>query len=259
MANIYDKVDSLTCGVAARHDIMEDSVRILVGHLDGTRAYLHAVIDNFSRRILSWRLTDRFDPTSTVAVLLEAGNAVEAGGAPPTVLADGGVENVNKDVDELIRSGLLRRVLAQTELRFSNSMVEAWWRVLKHQWLYLHHLDSLTKLHGLIAFYVDEHNSRLADSRSKPGNSVYAGVARRGRWAGGRERSGGDESSGQRIRDLRATSWETNREGARRLSDSARVAMGARLRSRTPAEAAVLPARWVALRWAGGGATGSSG
>jgi transposase InsO family protein len=23
--------------------------------LDGTRAYLHAVIDNFSRRILAWR------------------------------------------------------------------------------------------------------------------------------------------------------------------------------------------------------------
>ena len=29
--------------------------------LDGTRAYLHAVIDNYSRRILSWRLNDRFD------------------------------------------------------------------------------------------------------------------------------------------------------------------------------------------------------
>ena len=26
--------------------------------LDGTRAYLHAVIDNFSRRILAWRVAD---------------------------------------------------------------------------------------------------------------------------------------------------------------------------------------------------------
>ena len=39
---------------------------------------------------------------------------------PPTVIADGGVENVNHPVDELISSGLLRRVLAMTELRFSN-------------------------------------------------------------------------------------------------------------------------------------------
>src|SRR2546426_11703696 len=28
--------------------------------LDGTRAYLHAVIDNFSRRILAWRVADTF-------------------------------------------------------------------------------------------------------------------------------------------------------------------------------------------------------
>lgn len=30
--------------------------------LDGRRGYLHAIIDNYSRRILSWRLSDRFDP-----------------------------------------------------------------------------------------------------------------------------------------------------------------------------------------------------
>ena len=30
--------------------------------LDGTRAYLHAVIDNFSRRILAWRVADTFAP-----------------------------------------------------------------------------------------------------------------------------------------------------------------------------------------------------
>jgi len=45
------------------------------------------------------------------------------------------VENVNAQVDELIQTGVLRRVLAFTELKFSNSMIEAWWRSLKHQWL----------------------------------------------------------------------------------------------------------------------------
>ena len=32
--------------------------------LDDTKAYLHAVIDNFSHRILSWRLAQRLDPAS---------------------------------------------------------------------------------------------------------------------------------------------------------------------------------------------------
>jgi putative transposase len=46
------------------------------------------------------------------------------------VLADAGVENVNAQVDALISTGVLRRMLALTELQFSNSMIEAWWRSL---------------------------------------------------------------------------------------------------------------------------------
>ena len=42
--------------------------------------------------------------------------------ATPVVLADAGVENVNAQVDELVTTGVLRRVLAFTELKFSNSM-----------------------------------------------------------------------------------------------------------------------------------------
>jgi hypothetical protein len=49
----------------------------------------------------------------------------------PVVLADAGVEYVNAQVDDLISTGLLRRVLAFTELKFSNSVIEAWWRSLK--------------------------------------------------------------------------------------------------------------------------------
>jgi hypothetical protein len=67
-------------------------------------------------------------------------------------------------VDELIESGLLRRVLAQTELRFSNSMIEAWWRALKHQWLFLNTLDSVETVEKLLRFYVTEHNERLPHS-----------------------------------------------------------------------------------------------
>jgi len=103
--------------------------------LDGTRAYVHAVIDNFSRRILAWRVADTFAPVNSVAVLVEASRAAPSA-TTPVVLADAGVENVNADVDDLIAAGVLRRVLAFTELKFSNSMIEAWWRALKHHWLF---------------------------------------------------------------------------------------------------------------------------
>jgi transposase InsO family protein len=72
--------------------------------LNGTRAYLHAVIDNFSRRILAWRVADTFAPVNSVTVLLEASRAAAPSATVPVVLADAGVENVNEQVDALIHT-----------------------------------------------------------------------------------------------------------------------------------------------------------
>lgn len=116
---------------------------------------MHAVIDSFSQRILSWRIAGTFDPANMIATLLDASGSRSAEGNPPTVVADGGVENVNRNIDELIGSGLLRRVLAMTEL---------WWRSLKHNWLFLNTLDSVDTVRKLAAFYVTEHNRRLPHS-----------------------------------------------------------------------------------------------
>ncbi|MGA7741977.1 MAG: integrase core domain-containing protein [Polyangia bacterium] len=43
-------------------------------------------------------------------------------------------------------------------------MIEAWWRSLKHRWLYLHQLESFVTLEKLIAFYVEQHNSVVPHS-----------------------------------------------------------------------------------------------
>jgi hypothetical protein len=147
--------------------------------LDGTRAYLHAVIDNFSRRILAWRVAETFAPVNSVAVLVEASRGVTSSETTPVVLADAGVENVNAQVDDLITTGVLRRVLAFTELKFSNSMIEAWWRSLKHHWLFLHSLDSVATVRRLVAFYVEEHNRVLPHSAfhgQTPPDEMYFGT-----------------------------------------------------------------------------------
>ena len=146
--------------------------------LGGTRAYLHAVIDNFSRRILAWRVADTFAPVNSVAVLLEATRGATRSTSAPVVLADAGVENVNAQIDALIETGVLRRLLAFTELKFSNSMIEAWWRPLKHQWLFLHPLESVVTIRRLVTFYVDEHNHVLPHSafRGQTPDEMYFGT-----------------------------------------------------------------------------------
>ena len=134
----------------------------LIRLLDGSRAYLHAVIDNFSRRILAWKVSATFDPSATAELLLGAARHLED--IKPTLLVDGGVENFNQAVDELVGSGVLKRLLARTEITFSNSLIESWWRVLKHQWLFLNTLDTVGTIKKLVTFYVEEHNTRLPHS-----------------------------------------------------------------------------------------------
>jgi len=80
------------------------------------------------------------------------------------LVVDGGVENFNGDVDELIKGGLLRRVLAMTEIEFSNSLIEAFWRTMKHQWLFLNTLDSVAALRRHVSFYVVAYNTQVPHS-----------------------------------------------------------------------------------------------
>jgi len=132
--------------------------------VDGTRLCPHAVIDSFSRRILAWKVNEKFEAWTSANLLVAAGRGLDAGERIPTLLADAGVENRNRFVDALIEAGRLRRVLARVDICFSSSLIEAWWRSVKHLWLFLHPLDSAAKVRRLVEFYVAEHNSRLPHS-----------------------------------------------------------------------------------------------
>jgi len=57
-------------------------------------------------------------------------------------------------------------------------MIDAWWRSLKHQWLFLHPLDSVATIRRLVTFYVDEHNHVLPHSafRGQTPDEMYFGT-----------------------------------------------------------------------------------
>jgi putative transposase len=72
----------------------------------------------------------------------------------------------------------LTRVLAQIEVTFSNSMIEAFWRSLKHSWLYLHSLDSFAAIHRLIELDVKAHNEVMPHSafQGQPPDEVFFSI-----------------------------------------------------------------------------------
>ena len=132
--------------------------------LDGTNTFLHAIIDNYSRRILSWTLESRLGSGATCQVLREAAMEIAGKVEGSLLVSDAGSENVNRNVDDELEGIDLERVLAQIDVTYSNSKIEAFWRSLKHSWLYLHRLETESELRRLIAFYVEAHNDVMPHS-----------------------------------------------------------------------------------------------
>ncbi len=69
----------------------------------GIRIYLQAVIDNFSRRILAWRVSDTLSSATTRELLIEASKGLPDDSATANVLVvtDGCSENFG-EVDQLL-------------------------------------------------------------------------------------------------------------------------------------------------------------
>jgi hypothetical protein len=65
-------------------------------------------------------------------MLLSADKHLVSSGRP-LLYANSGIENVNAAVNDTLWTTCLDRLLAQVEIAFSNSMIEAFWRSLKHQ------------------------------------------------------------------------------------------------------------------------------
>ncbi len=113
---------------------------------------------------MSWTLEDRLGSGGTCRILRDAAVPLHDRFEEPTLVADSGSENVNGEVDAILVEQEWTRVLAQLEVTFSNSMLEAFGRSLKHSWIDLHDLDNLTALGRLIAFYVEAHHTVMPHS-----------------------------------------------------------------------------------------------
>jgi len=178
--------------------------------VDGRKVWLHAVIDNFSRRILAWRVAERFEIANAVAILEEAVGSAVSADERPTLVADGGVENFNDAVDAVVGKGLLGRVRALVDIRFSNSMIESWWSTLKHQWLFLHRLETAA-VRRYVEFYVAEYNATIAHAAfsGQTPDEIYFG---RGEGIAAKLEAGKQAARARRLNVNRATWCERCRD-----------------------------------------------
>ncbi len=150
----------------------------------GPKVYLRAIIDNFSRRVLAWSVSENLEPLANAALLVQAlterdKKSPDSPATTQDLMVDGGVENFNEAVDRLVNEKQLARILAQTDVLESNSLIERFWMSAKYGWLFLNDLDSLEAVRRLVRFYVKEYNETIPHSalNGRTPSEVYFGKA----------------------------------------------------------------------------------
>jgi putative transposase len=132
---------------------------------DGKTSFIYLVMDNFSRYITSWRVSDKICAQTRLETFAET---IHNAGIKPSVrrkkrtglIVDGGSENNNKIIGSFMEKYPVKKLVALKDILKSNSMVESLNRTLKYNYLFPKHIydqDQLIKtLHKDITDYNDK-------------------------------------------------------------------------------------------------------
>jgi transposase InsO family protein len=133
---------------------------------NGTKVFIRAVVDNFSRCVLAWQVTDGYGGKMTKALIEDACRRATSSkcNTVPNVIVDSGTENLNRQVDQLIQSGIIKRTIAQLDISFSNSMIESFFRTIKHRWLFMLSLDDLASVRKHVGVFIEDYNTLIPHS-----------------------------------------------------------------------------------------------
>ena len=126
--------------------------------IDHTKHYLHFLMDHYSKKILGYRIESSSSAQAITSLLKEATTKYE----PDKIcfLTDGGSENVNSSVSNFLTSQPFqtKHMIAQKDVVFSNSMIEALNKVIKQQFLYPLQILTRTSLEKILAEVVSVYN-----------------------------------------------------------------------------------------------------
>ena len=103
---------------------------------DNVKHYIHFLIDHYSKMILGYRVER--SPSALAIKTLIQNACIKYQPEKLQFLTDGGSENVNSMVSNCINSSEIpiKHIIAQKDVIFSNSMIEAVNKIIKHQFLH---------------------------------------------------------------------------------------------------------------------------
>ena len=135
--------------------------------------YLVAVIDWYSRKVLSWRLSNTMDSDFCVEALEEA---LALHGRPEIFNTDQGSQFTSEDFTDVLKKHDIKISMDGKGRWIDNVFVERLWRSLKYEEVYLKAYKTVAEARTSIAVYLDYFNNERRHSslgRKTPDNVFF--------------------------------------------------------------------------------------
>lgn len=118
--------------------------------------YLTCLIDVFSRKIMGWYLSTTLETESCIEALNDALKL----NIPLMLNSDQGCQFTSDSwINLLVEKGIQISMTGKGRCH-DNIYSERFWRTIKHEWLYLHGMDSVDQARQLIDTYINYYNER---------------------------------------------------------------------------------------------------
>jgi len=135
---------------------------------DHVKQYIHLLIDHYSKMILGYKIKSSSSGMTIKELLQDA--YVKYKPESIQLLSDGGSENVNSTVSNFTSSNQIKHLIAQKDVVFSNSMIEAINKIIKHQFLHPKEIPDRKRLETILEETVTIYNS-IRPQMSLQGNT----------------------------------------------------------------------------------------
>ncbi|MBN1182296.1 MAG: IS3 family transposase [Bacteroidales bacterium] len=123
--------------------------------LNGSTVYIVAILDLFSRKVLSWRLSNTMDVSFCIGALEEA---IAFHGIPAIFNSDQGSQFTSDAFIDVLESHKIQISMDGKGRALDNIYVERLWRTLKYEEIYLKSYDSMIELRESVSRYFNFYN-----------------------------------------------------------------------------------------------------
>ena len=153
----HKKYPYLLRGVKITHSNHVWSTDITYIKLGSGYVYLTAIIDWYSRKVLSWRLSNTLNNSFCIDVLNEA---IRKYGRPEIFNTDQGSQYTANNFIKVLKDNQIRISMDGKGRALDNIFIERLWRTVKYEHIFIWRFDTVKELKDSLNHYFKRYNER---------------------------------------------------------------------------------------------------